>query len=159
VCAFHHWTLADILACYRLTEAEGLKRLLHLDRLRLISLLPGNRILVTEARDFDWLQHGPIEQFFRDQGQNDFLDSAFAGEGETMTFAHGMLTASAMAQVQAELRTLKKKFAELHEESLAAPLNQRRGSGLLVPLREWELASFEKLRHVRADLNRASGNR
>jgi hypothetical protein len=106
VCALNHWTMADILAVYRLTEAECLQKLLHLDRLHLIALMPGNRIRLNVARDFDWLPDGPIRQYFQTQGLDDFLDSRFGRGDETLSFAHGMLTESALARMQAELRQL-----------------------------------------------------
>jgi hypothetical protein len=146
VCALNHWTLADILAIYQLTEAECVQRLLHLDRLHLIALMPGNRIRLNVARDFDWLPDGPIRQYFRTEGLDDFLGSRFERADETLTFTHAMLTESALARMQAELRQLRTRFAELHEESLASPLPKRRGSGLLLALREWEPASFAALR-------------
>src|SRR5438094_1880931 len=132
VCALNHWTLADMLAAYRLTEAECLQQLLVLDRLRLIALMPGNRIRLNVARDFDWLADGPIRQYFHTQGLPDFLDGGFAGPDQSLAFTHGMLTESAVATLQTELRRLRARFAELHEESLAAPLPSRRGCGLLL---------------------------
>jgi transcriptional regulator with XRE-family HTH domain len=146
VCALNHWTVADMLAVYRLTEAECVQKLLHLDRLHLIALMPGNRIRLNVARDFDWLPDGPIRSYFRTQGLADFLDGAFDRPDETLAFTHGMLTESALAALQVELRRLRARFAELHEESLAAPLPKRRGSGLLLALREWEPAGFTALR-------------
>lgn len=38
---------------YQLTRADRLKRLLVLDRMGLIALLPGDRIRLKVARDFD----------------------------------------------------------------------------------------------------------
>lgn len=146
VCALNHWTLRDILAVYRLTEAECLEKLLHLDRLHLIALMPGNRIRLNVARDFDWLPDGPIRQYFRTEGLDDFLDSGFDKPEQSFAFTHGMLTESALARMQAELRQLRARFAELHQESLASPLPKRRGSGLLLALREWEPAAFTALR-------------
>ena len=146
VCALNHWTLQDMLAVYDLSETECLQRLLHLDRLRLIALMPGNRIRLNVARDFDWLDNGPIRQYFRAEGLDDFLDSPFGRADESLTFAHGMLTESALARLQADVRQLRARFAELHEESLASPLPKRRGSGLLLALREWEPAAFTALR-------------
>lgn len=146
VCVLNQWTLAEILGVYRLSEAECIQRLARLDRLRLIELLPGNRVRLNVARDFDWLPNGPIHRFFLRQGLGEFLASEFAGGDEVLGFAHGMLTETALAQLQAELRRLRQKFAELHEESLAAPLAKRRGCGLLLALREWELAAFTALR-------------
>lgn len=146
VCALNHWTLKDMLAAYRLSEAECLQRLLRLDRLHLISLLPGNRIRLNVSRDFDWLVDGPIRQYFREQGLVDFLDSDFAHADQSLTFSHGMLTASALDKMHAQLRQLRQSFAQLHDESLASPLPKRRGSGLLLAMREWEPASFMRLR-------------
>lgn len=146
VCALNHWTLADMVAVYQLTEAEALQKLLHLDRLHLIALMPGNRIRLNVARDFDWLPDGPIREYFRTEGLDDFLGSRFERQDETLTFTHAMLTESALARMQAELRQLRARFAELHEESLASPLPKRRGSGLLLALREWEPAAFAALR-------------
>ena len=146
VCALNHWTLADIVGAYRLTEARCLQHLLRLDRLRLIDLLPGNRIRLNVARDFDWLPTGPIRRFFRTQGEGDFLDNSFAGTKDSHVFAHGMLTQEAALQFQAELRRLRQKFSDLHEESLAAPLAKKRGTGLLMAMREWEPSGFVALR-------------
>jgi hypothetical protein len=117
-------------------------RLAKLDRLRLIHLLPGNRIRLNVARDFEWLARGPIRAYFRQHGMSDFLSSGFTGNDEVLAFSSGMLTEAAVAKVQAEIRKLRQRFAELHEESLAAPLSKRRGTGLLLAMREWELAAF-----------------
>jgi hypothetical protein len=73
VCAFNHWSLADITSTYRPTQAEGLKRLLLLDRMGVIALMPGDRIRPRVARDFDWRPGGPIRQMFIAQGPADFL--------------------------------------------------------------------------------------
>jgi hypothetical protein len=145
-CVLNHWTLADILAAYRLREADVLRHLLRLDRLRLIDLLPGNRIRLNVSRDFEWRRDGPIRAYFRQHWLADFLDSGFDREEEVESFAHAMLTDAALAQMQAEVRRMRQRFAELHAESLAAPLAKRRGTGLILAMREWEPAQFARLR-------------
>lgn len=146
VCALNHWTLEEIVEYYVLSIPDCIKYLLQLDRLRIIDLLPGNRIRLNVARDFDWLPNGPIRQFFRSKGMNEFLKSDFAHEDETMTFVHGMFTEQALAQIRDELLKLRQKYAELHEASLTAPLSKRRGLGLLLAMRGWEPEDFAKLR-------------
>lgn len=146
VCVLNQWSVSEIERTYRLSEAECVRCLVQLDRLRLIHLLPGNRIRLNVARDFDWLPRGPIRCYFLAQGMQDFLQSDFSGDDEVMAFSHGMLTDVALAKMQAELRKLRQRFAELHEESLAAPLSKRRGCGMLLAMREWELAAFTLLR-------------
>lgn len=148
VCVINHWAVADIVRAYRLTEAECIQRLARLDRLKLIALLPGNRIRLNVARDFDWLPNGPIRRFFREQGEGDFLAGDFSGARETHTFIQGMLTRAATEELHAQLRRLRQQFATLHDESLCRPLNERHGTGLLLAVREWEPRSFAKLRRA-----------
>lgn len=146
VCAFNHWSPEDIVAAYRLTRPECLKHLLALDRMGVIELLPGDRIRLAVARDFDWLPDGPIRSFFVGQGLSDFLDSGFNQQGQTLDFVHGMLTGPAEAEFLAELRRLRARLAALHTESATAPLRQRRGTGVLLAMREWEPKAFSALR-------------
>jgi hypothetical protein len=108
---------------YALSETTCLKYLLQLDRLRLIALLPGNRIRLAVARDFDWHPDGPIRRYFREQCQGDFLNSPFQGATESMAFVNGMLSGPALLELQRELARLRRKFSELHEESVKLPLN------------------------------------
>lgn len=146
VCALNHWTLSDIVAGYRLTEAECIERLLRLERLRLIDLLPGNRIRIVVARDFAWRPDGPIRRYFQRHGQDDFLADAFNGDDGEMSFVHGMLTAAASLQLRGELARLKARFADLHDEGQSAALAERRGTGLLLAYRAWEPPEFAALR-------------
>jgi transcriptional regulator with XRE-family HTH domain len=148
VCAFNHWSVTDIVAAYQMSTAECLKRLLVLDRMGVIALLPGDRIRLCIARDFDWLPNGPIRDFFRREGLSDFLSGHFDQPNETLEFTHGMLTDAAFTQLQLELRRLRSSFAALHKESASAPLNQRRGTGLLLASQEWEPTVFQQFRRT-----------
>jgi len=146
ICSLNHWTVRDIVAAYRLTEAECIQKLAQLDRLRLLVLLPGNRIRLNVARDFDWRPNGPARRFFREHSLHEFVGADFARDDEMMAFAHAMLTQSALDKVLVEMRKLRQRLAELHEESLASPLSKRRGVGMLLAFREWETEAFRDLR-------------
>lgn len=146
VCTLNHWTLQDITSYYRIETPECIKYLLQLDRLRIIDLLPGNRIRLNVARDFDWRPDGPIRQYFRNKGLPDFLQSDFSKEDDNLNFIHGMFSDQALAEIQHELRKLRQRFAELHEASLAAPLSKRKGIALLLAMRRWEPQDFADLR-------------
>jgi len=147
VCALNHWTVSEIVSAYDLTEVECLRHLITLDRLRMIELLPGNRIRLIIARDFDWLPEGPIRKFFHDQGQDDFLSGSFKETGESLAFVHGMLTDTAFSQLQPELMRLRNRFAELHDGCLSSPLSQKRSASLLLASRRgWEPMAFSNLR-------------
>lgn len=145
VCALNHWSVADIVATYRFTQAECVKRLLQLDRMGVIALLPGDRIRPRVARDFDWLPDGPIRRYFRAEGLPEFLGAPFDGVGEAMEFAHGMLTRAAQAELQRELRRFKARLAALHEECTSAPLADRHGTSMMLAMRPWTPSMFAKL--------------
>lgn len=152
VCALNRWTVAEITAEYRLMRAECLKYLLVLDRMGVIELLPGDRVRPRVARDFDWLPNGPIRRYFMEHALGDFLGSRFSEAHETLEFAQGLVTESGLAQLRQELRRLRARMAVLHEESTAAPLEQRRGIGLMLAVRRWEPKAFKRLRRISASV-------
>ena len=145
-CVINNWTPQEITGTYRLTHAECLKRLLRLDRLGLVTLLPGDRVRLNVARDFDWLAEGPIQRFFRKQQNDDFLAGDFTGEGENLFFLYGMLAPAARTRLQAQLRKLRDEFSELHRESVRAPFAERSSVCLLLAQRPWEPRLFAALR-------------
>ncbi|MBK1615705.1 transcriptional regulator [Rubrivivax gelatinosus] len=146
VCAFNHWSVDDIVRAYRLSRAECLKQLLSMDRLQIIDLLPGDRIRLRVARDFAWLPDGPIHRFFMRQGVHDFLQGEPGAADQGLEFVYGMLTRDAQAELLVELRRLRTKLAALHDESASAPIGQRRGTSVLVAMRDWEPEGFRALR-------------
>ena len=146
VCALNNWTPTEIVAYYRITESECLRCLLKLDKLRILDLLPGNRIRLNISRNFDWMPGGPIQQYFQSKRQADFLKGAFDQAEESRAFVFGMLTEQATAQLIVELHRLRQRIATLHEESLVAPLSKRSGFGLLLAMRRWEPSDFAQLR-------------
>lgn len=151
VCALNQWSLPDIVSFYDLTNTEAVKRLRILDRMGVIELLPGDRIRRRAKRDFDWLPEGPIRRYFAEQGQGEFLAGSFDSEGESLEFAHGMLTSAAQTELKLELRRLRSKLASLHDQSISASLDERHGVGLLLALRRWEPVAFRRLRRVAPD--------
>lgn len=146
VCALNQWDIKRISSTYRLEEGECLRYLLELDRLGLINLMPGNRIKIKVARDFQWILEGPIHTFFRCHIQMDFLGANFSKNGEYLRFQHAMLTPEANAQFQQKLQKLLAEFTDLHEDCKQAPPEKLFGTSVLVALRPWEPEEFEKLR-------------
>jgi transcriptional regulator with XRE-family HTH domain len=148
VCVLNHMTPEQIGANYRLSKAEIVAQLLRLDQLQLIALLPENRVRLKVARDFGWLPDGPIQRFFRERVQTDFLDANFQYAGEFLRFQYAMLTPAANLRFQQRLQRLLQEFTELHKDCVGAPADDRYGTSLLVALRPWELAAFDRLRRA-----------
>ncbi len=146
VCVLNHWTMAQIVATYRISEAQCVAYLLQLDKLGLIHLMPENRVKLRIARDFSWRPDGPIQRFFQDRIQTDFMRARFDQPGDVLRFQHAMLTPEANARLQQRLQRLLREFSELHDECTDVTPTMRYGTSLLLAVRPWEPAAFEALR-------------
>jgi transcriptional regulator with XRE-family HTH domain len=140
------WTFAEIIDTYAIGETEGIRLLAHLDRMKIIELLPGNRVRLMIANDFEWLENGPIQTFYQQQVQAEFLDASFTGAGEYRVFRSGMLTRAANAELVRRLKRAAREFNELCAGDEAFPLEQRFGTSLLIAVRPWGVRAFETFR-------------
>jgi DNA-binding Xre family transcriptional regulator len=143
--ALNHWPLDEIVETYALQRTECIRLLARLDKLRIIDLLPNNKIRVRVARNFAWLPDGPIQQYFREQVQGDFFRSRFDEAGEQMVFVSGMLSRTSNALLQNRMKRLSAEFSELHHQDLELPLSERFGTSLLVAVRPWVPETFKRL--------------
>lgn len=146
LCAVGNWTFDEIAANYGLSKAELTRMLVRLDRLRIVELAPGNRIRPTISRTFSWRPDGPIQRYFRERIQAEYLASRFDRPDELFLFVSGMLSHASSAELIARLRRVARDFAEQHRDDLRLPLAQRSGTSLLVAMRPWEPRALRELR-------------
>lgn len=151
VSALNRWSFSEIFSTYKLSEPELIQRLARLDRMKLIELMPGNRIRPLVSTSFHWHSGGPIQRFFEAQVQADFFKCAFNQPGELRLFVTGMLSRDSNAQIQQKMQRLAQDFRHLNEEDKTLPLAERFGTSLVLALRPWELAVFAKLRRPGTD--------
>jgi DNA-binding Xre family transcriptional regulator len=139
----NHLSYEDIITHYQISEAECIRCLARLDRLKIIDLLPNNRIKLLIDEYFNWLPHGPIERFFQQQIQAQFLKSNFSKERELRLFEFGLLGDSSTQMMINKLKALAVEFTDLHRQDLKMPLEKRYNQGLLVAIRPWDLEVFK----------------
>ena len=89
ICVLSQWTLEQITAAYRLTEAECIGYLAQLDRIGIIELRPLNRYRLKLAKAFRWRPHGPVMDYFRDNALLDYFSGGFDAAGEGLLLVHG----------------------------------------------------------------------
>jgi DNA-binding Xre family transcriptional regulator len=145
------WSFDEILEHYDFKSTELIQYLARLDRLKLIELLPGNRIKVLVDRDFHWLKDGPINAFFETCVRQEFFNSRFNEPGEQRQFMIGMLSRTSNAILQRKLDKLKDEFHALHYEDEALPRSQKFGTTVVIGMRLWEPEAFEALRKKKDD--------
>jgi len=146
VCALNQWSFERIVSTYRMQREECLRYLLELDKLGLIDLMPGDRVKLKVARDFQWIPDGPIQTFFRKHIQTDFLTTKFTQTSEYLRFQHAMLTPEANERFQQKLQKLVAEFSDMHNDCKSLPPETLFGTSVLIALRPWEPKEFEQLR-------------
>ena len=82
----------DVISIYDISKTEGIRLLAKLDRMKIIELMPGNRVKLKFAKDFRLIPGGPIERFYEKTVQQEFFDSSFDGKGEFRIFVSGFFS-------------------------------------------------------------------
>jgi len=136
----------DVCDAYRVTRAEAQRLLVELDRLQIIELRPFNRIKLLTARNFSWRKDGPVQRFFREQIQDEFLDADFDGPAEAFRFVSGTLSATTRAQMCRSVDRLAREFEEAVRQDQTLPREQRQGCSAVLAIRPWETSVFAELR-------------
>ncbi len=149
ICAFNHWRFDEILAEYSLMETELIQLLAKLDRLHIIDLLPFNRFKLSVDKQFTWRPNGPIQKFFQQHAQPEFLAAKFQEKDEALIFINGVLSENSRIALLRQLKKVTREFYRLHDEDAGLPLSKRQGSSLMLALRPWEFSVFEQLRQNR----------
>jgi DNA-binding Xre family transcriptional regulator len=140
------WTLEQIVAAYRLTEAEGIACLAQLDRIGIIELRPLNRYRLKLAKTFRWRPHGPVMDFFRDHGVLDYFSGGFDGPAEGLLLVHGSIGRAWAPAFMERLQRVAQDFVQQHQADQKLAPAEREGYTLLLAMRDWEFEVFTRLR-------------
>lgn len=146
VCVVNGFTFQNILQRYDISETECIQKLAQLDRLKIIELMPGNRIKLRVAANFNWLPNGPIQKFFHDKVQQDFFNCRFDKEHEKLMVLNGLLSSTNTAEFQKKIQRLAKEFDHLSLDDAALPMRQRNGTTVVLAMRQWQYSLFESFR-------------
>lgn len=152
VCVINHWTLKEILNFYYLNEYECIHYLAELDKLKIIELLPKNKIKLLISPGFHWIANGPIQKFFQRYVLTDYINSNFQAENEEMICQFGMLTAESHALFRKKLRHLAQEFITLSEQDAHEPIHKRFGSVCFFMKRPWGTTMFDEFIRPEAKL-------
>ena len=143
VSVLNRWTMDDILSWYTISEHECVRHLAKLDRLKIIELLPGNRIKLLVAPNFSWLENGPIQFFFQKKIGQEFFNTRFNRDDECLVVLNGMLSVQSNAEFQRKLKRLAREFDALNNDDAALELEERHGTTLVLAMRGWRYGLFK----------------
>ena len=143
VCVLNRWTMDDILSYYTLTEPQCVRHLAKLDRLKVIELLPRNRIKLLVAPNFSWRENGPIQLFFQRKISQEFFNTRFSRDDECLMVLNGMFSSQSNAEFQRKLKRLAREFDVLNNDDAALNLEERNGVTLVLAMRGWQYGLFQ----------------
>ncbi|MGB1009645.1 MAG: helix-turn-helix domain-containing protein [Thiolinea sp.] len=150
VYVLNRWSMADIIHYYKLSEAECIRYLAHLDRIRIIELQPGNRIKLLVAPNFKWRDDGPIMRLFLSQIEREFFRTNFDKASQSLVVLNGMLSNASNTLFQRKMTQLAKDFDALSKDDAHLPIGERKGSTLLLAIRDWDYENLfgDQRRHA-----------
>ncbi len=146
LCVLSQWTVEQITAVYRLTEAECVKCLAQLDRIGIIELRPLNRYRLKLAKTFRWRPHGPVMNYFREHAVLDYFSGGFDGAGEGLLMVHGSVSRTLAPMFLERLQRVAQDFAQQHQTDQKLAERDREGYTLVLAMRSWEFEAFTPLR-------------
>lgn len=146
VCILNRWSLNDILFHYKISETECIQYLAKLDRLKIIELLPKNRIKLLVASNFNWIENGPIQQFFQSRVEKEFFSTRFNKTNERLYVINGMLAENSNAVFQKKMEKLVREFNDLNDSDAGLSIEDRYGTTVVMAIRQWEYGLFKHLR-------------
>ncbi len=139
-------TFDELCRHINITPVECIKKLAHLDRIKIIDLLPNNRIKLLIAPNFSWRPNGPIQQFFQQHIEKDFFRSTFNKNNEQLLVLNGELSETANRTFQKKMSKLAKEFNALMQEDSALPIEERHNTTVVLASRSWEFQLFDQFR-------------
>ncbi|GAB1262118.1 helix-turn-helix domain-containing protein [Aurantivibrio plasticivorans] len=138
VCVRNELQFEEILGYHHISATDLIRALAKLDRLKIIDLLPNNKIKLLVAPNFSWLPGGPIEQFFEKAILKEFTLSKF--EPDSRLFVFGLLSEKSKAIVRAKMQALSHEFIQLQHQDRSLPWDQKSSIGMLLACRHFEFS-------------------
>lgn len=146
VCVLNKWTMQEIMDFYQMAATECIQKLAKLDKLKIIDLLPGNRIKLLVDSNFGWRENGPIQKFFQHAIGNEYFNSQFEHDDELLLVLNGMLSTQSNGEFQRKIKRLAREFELLNQEDANLTLNNRDGVTAVLAIRSWRFGLFQHLR-------------
>jgi transcriptional regulator with XRE-family HTH domain len=126
------WSPQELQREFGLPEPSLVKYLVQLDKLRLIDLLPGNRVKLLTMRQIEWRQGGPTTRSMNRHVKRLFADVDYSDPSASWQVEIGKLSAASRAQLDEKFRMLKLEVRHLAETDRTVPADRKEWYAVLV---------------------------
>ncbi len=142
----HDWRFAEICKEFDITQTEGIKLLTKLDRLKLIELMPNNRVRMLCPQHFSWRIDGPVREKYQAAAVSEYLEGLFTPKNDLLRLEVRELSAASMAIIKRKLERLAVEFNELAEIDSSLPVAKRESVGMVMAIRPWVFSIVSALK-------------
>lgn len=142
-CVINGYSYQDLIEQYDIKPTDCIQKLVALDRLKIIELLPNNRIKLLISHNFSWQPNGPIQRFFQEKIEQDFFSSKFDQAHEKLIVINGLLSKASNIEFQKKLQRLAQDFTELSQQDFSLPMEEKYGNSIVLAVRQWQYNLFE----------------
>lgn len=129
-------TVPEIMAEYAIDETTVISLLTRLDRLKLIELLPGNRVRIPGPHYIEWKPGGPIRRTIEHNIRSHFVMMDFANTEDFYGYETVLLSRESVRQLEEHMRQLVRQVRVLHRVDQSIPSSEKQWHTLLVAQRE-----------------------
>ena len=145
VCVLNRWELEDITSKYNISEHQCVQKLARLDRLKIIELLPNNRIKLLVSPNFQWRKNGPMQNVFRETIGREFFKTNFVKENEMLVVLNGTFSRNSSLEFHKKIDKLAQEFENINLDDTGVPMKQKSGVTAVLAIRNWQFGAFESL--------------
>jgi len=129
------WTAQEIQAEYDLDEATLVGCLVTLERLKLIDLLPGNKVRLLTARDPEWRKGGPMRRIIDEMIKRDFMNLNFAEPDAPAAYQSAELSKASIAHVEELVRHFVRTVRTLRDADRHLPREHKEWTAVVVAMK------------------------
>lgn len=129
-------TAEEIMTEYGVDESTLVSLLTRLDRLKLIELLPGNRVRILGSRHIEWRPGGPMRYQIERDIRDNFVKMDFANTENFYGYETARLSRSSIVQIEEHMRQLVRTIRILQKVDQGVPNEQKQWYTVLVAQRE-----------------------
>lgn len=150
VCVLNGFQFNEILERYNINKQLLMQKLIELDRLGVLELMPDNRIRLLLSPNFDWIAGGPIQTFFLTQVLPEFFNSHFSRQDEKLLMSTGLMSPHTNQKFQLRLQKLVEEFYSACQGDNELDMSDRNGTSLVIALRRWHFDMFDNIDYINA---------
>lgn len=134
----------DIIDSYEWSAIRVIKLLTTLDKLKLIELLPDNKIRVLTAHIIQWQKNGPVRKVYESTVREEFLKAPFLAKNALLSFETMELSPESVSIINRKIEQLLKQIDELAEADMSLPIHLKSAYGVLIAIRSWVFSVVER---------------